>query len=142
MEAPTEKQFETAYLKLNDEFGALYDELRPMKANTYRNVEKLKDIEAKVERLSRAVDRLRETFHKEYEIYELIASVETTYKFLLEDIATLYTKPNKTSPANRIANYGRQNPRRSSFSLFNRLKKFTRRRASFGGRRQTKTRKH
>lgn len=146
MDAANENNFETAYVRLNDELGALYDELRRMKKNTYRNTAKLHEIEAKVETLSRHVDRLRETFHTEYEIYEVIAGVESTYKFLLEDIAMLYAKPLQVAPVNRIVNYGAKKPRSSSVSLFNRLKTFTRRRASFGGaytkRRSKKTRNH
>lgn len=135
----TKQDFESSYMKLNDQLGDLYEELRSMKANNYRNNEKLSISKEKIDALSREVDRLRETFKQEYEIHELIKSVETTYEFLLDDIRGLYRKPRRV---NLIPNYGATKKRSASFSVLNRIKSpFSRIRSGSAGGKRKKTRR-
>ena len=133
--------FQSEYKDLMDKLLVIYDVLHENKGKPTRNNAKLQNYEKEVEILSREIDRLREKYREQYEIYELIEGVQSTHKYILEDIKQIYKKP---KPENLIENFATNKPRRSSFSAFeglrNRFKKFTqRRRKSFGGKR---TRKH
>ena len=136
MNSNTKQTFESEYIALNEQLEFIYDELRKMKANSYRNNEKLVSFQQTINKASREIDRLREKYQSEYKIHELIKSVEMTYQFLLDDIRVLYGKPRRID---RIPNW---KPRNSSF--MNTLKnKWGRIRSrSVGGKRKRKTRKH
>jgi hypothetical protein len=143
MNSPPQGDFVSDYMALNEQLGNIYEEFRVMKTNNYRNNEKLGTFQQIINKASRELDRLRETYHGEYEIHELIKSVETSHQYLLDDIRDLYKKPRAM---NKIPNFGITQPRRSSFSGFerwkNRFKKMTqRRRKSFGGTYRKQTRK-
>jgi predicted nuclease with TOPRIM domain len=133
--------FQREYAEIMEKLLTMYDDLRQNKEKPTRNNAKLAAYDKQVDLLSREIDRLREKYREQYEIYELIEGVQSTHKYIIEDITGLSQKPR---PQNLIPNFGMNKPRRSSFSSFeglqNRFKKFTqRRRKSFGGKR---TRKH
>lgn len=133
--------FQREYTEVMEKLLTIYDDLRQNKEKPTRNNAKLAAYDKQVDLLSREIDRLREKYREQYEIYELIEGVQSTHKYIIEDITGLFQKPR---PQNLIPNFGMNKPRRSSFSSFeglrNRFKKFTqRRRKSFGGKR---TRKH
>ena len=137
-------EFEGEYQALMDRLLAIYDALRENKGKSTRNNQKLQNYDKEALALSREIDRLREKYKEQYKIYELIEGVQSTHKFIVEDIGQIYKKPR---PENLIPNFRANKPRRSSFSTFealrNRFKKFTqRRRTSFGGKGLNKTKKH
>ena len=137
-------EFESEYQALLDRLLEIYDALRENKGKSTRNNQKLQSYDKEVLELSREIDRLREKYIEQYKIYEMIEGVQSTHKFILEDIGQIYKKPR---PQNLIPNFGTNKPRRSSFSalesLKNRFKRFTQsRRKSFGGKRNKQTRKH
>jgi hypothetical protein len=132
--------FQTEYKELMDKLLDIYDNLRHNKAKPTRNNQKVDEYNKQVDDLSREIDRLREKYRDQYVVFNTIQGVESTHKYILEDIAEIYKKPR---PQNLVSNFATNKPRRSSFSAFeglrNRFKKFTqRRRKSFGGKRRTK----
>ena len=136
--------FQTEYKALMDRLFAIYDNLHRNKGKPTRNNEKLQTYTEQVNQLSREIDKLREKYRDQYEIYETIEGVQSTHRYILDDIAEIYKKPR---PENLIQNFGVSKPRRSSFSTFeglrNRVKRFTqRRRKSFGGKHRKETRRN
>jgi isoleucyl-tRNA synthetase len=135
--------FHTEYQALMDRLLPIYDALRKNLGNPTRNNMKLERYKGELDILSREIDRLREKYKEQYQIYDTIEGVQSTHRYILDDMKQIYMKPRVQ---NQIPNFGTNKPRRSSFStldaLRNRFKKFTQRRKSFGGSRQTKTRKH
>ena len=135
-------EFQAEYQALMDRLLAIYDNLHTNKGKPTRNNTKLENYTEQVNQVSREIDRLREKYRDQYEIYDTIEGVQSTHRFILDDIMEIYKKPR---PQNLIQNFGVTKPRRSSFSTFeglrNRLKRFTqRRRKSFGGKRRKQTR--
>jgi hypothetical protein len=132
--------FQTEYNELMEKLLDIYDKLRQNKAKPTRNNQKLENYSEQVDKLSREIDRLREKYRDQYVVFNTIQGVQSTHKYIIQDIAELYKKPR---PENLVSNFATNKPRRSSFSAFeglrNRFKKFTqRRRKSFGGKRCTK----
>jgi isoleucyl-tRNA synthetase len=137
-------EFQREYQALMDRLFTIYDNLHENKGKPTRNNTKLENYKEQVNQVSREIDRLREKYREQYEIYDTIEGVQSTHRYILDDLTEIYKKPR---PQNLIPNFGVSKPRRSSFSTFeglrNRLKRFTqRRRKSFGGNHQRRTRRY
>lgn len=140
-----EPQFEQTYTNLEAKLIQLFESVRAMKNNSYKNNAKLKEIDNQLMDIHQEITQVREDFKEQYRIHELIKSVESMDDYIREDLRKLYNKPSKPTPQQALNKIPNWKPRRSSFSTFeslrNRFKRFTKRqprKMSIGGRRRTR----
>jgi hypothetical protein len=125
--------FETEYQALLDRLVPIFEDLNKNKKKSTRNNTKLKGYDEELDKLSREIDRLREKYKEQYKIWEMIEGVQSTHRYIVEDMRKIRNKPTSLE---LVPNWNPR-PRSQSFpGAFKNL--FTRKK----GGKKNKTRKH